>query len=73
MMLDFVLITAQDVIGRSVNADSDLFLEGLDSLGVLKIISYIEDEYNIEIEDEDLTMENMRTAISICEMIKKYQ
>lgn len=72
-MLNFVLITAQNVIGRSVNADSDLFLAGLDSLGVLKMISYIENEYDIEIEDEDLTMENMHTVISICKMIEKYQ
>lgn len=72
-MLDFVLNTAQEILNVEVNAENDLFLFGLDSLGVLKMISYIEDEYNIEIEDEDLTMENLRTATAICEMIKRYQ
>ncbi len=72
-MEDFVQNIVQSAMGTSVDTDGDLFLAGLDSLGVLKIISFIEKEYEIEIDDEDLTMDNMRTVGSICKMIKKYQ
>lgn len=68
----FVKDTITEVIGKTLQNDEDLFLAGLDSLGVLKIISLIENEYNIEIDDNELEIDNLKTINSILNMVKKY-
>ena len=55
-----------------IDVNTDLFELGLDSMGVLKIIAYIEDAWDIEIEDEDITFDNMRTVGAIIMMLGKY-
>jgi acyl carrier protein len=45
-----------------VAADTDLLLTGLvDSLGVVRIVAWIEDELNIVIDPTDVTLENFQT------------
>lgn len=42
---------------------TDLLLTGLvDSLGVLDIVGWIEDNFTIEIDPADITLENFQTA-----------
>lgn len=42
-----------------VQPDDDLLTSGLvDSLGVIRLISYIEDEFRIAVPPEDVTLEN---------------
>lgn len=48
------------------------FNHGLDSLGVLKLITILEEKLNIEIDDNDLTVENMSSVNSILNMVNKY-
>lgn len=48
------------------------FNHGLDSLGVLKLITILEETLNIEIDDDDLTVENMSSVNSILNMVNKY-
>jgi acyl carrier protein len=43
--------------------------EVVDSLGIFKIISFIESEYDIEIADEELIPENFQTIDSIAQLI----
>ena len=43
--------------------------EVVDSLGIFKIISFLENEYDIIVEDEDLIPENFNTILSISELV----
>ena len=43
--------------------------EVVDSLGIFKIISFLENEYDIIVEDDDLVPENFNTIGSISELV----
>ena len=48
-------------------------LEGgaLDSLGVLNLMMFLAEEYQLEIDDEDFTPENFRDVASLATMIQR--
>lgn len=52
--------------------DTDLFSIGLDSLLVLQLIVLIENEFNVNISDDDLILDNLRTIMTITHMVEKY-
>jgi phosphopantetheine attachment domain protein len=52
--------------------DTDLFSIGLDSLSVLQLIVLIENEFNVNISDDDLILDNLRTIMTITHMVEKY-
>ena len=55
-----------------INADTELVKSGiLDSLAVLGLVTLIEDEFEIEIEDDDVIAENFRTVWCILKLIDK--
>lgn len=63
----------EEVIGTQINDYSiNLFNYGLNSLGVLKLVTILEDRLVIEIDDNDLNVENMSSVNSILNMVKKY-
>lgn len=45
----------------------------LDSLGIMKLVAFIETKFLLKIEDEELTPENFETLSDISEMISKKQ
>ena len=45
-----------------IERDTDLLLTGLiDSLGVIQVVSWIEDELGVSIDPTDVTLENFQT------------
>lgn len=73
-------IRIREIIGRiigevfdsnKVNDDDDLLLFGLDSMGAVSLMVQIEDEYNIEIPDEDIDINKFNTINKIIEFISK--
>ena len=51
--------------------DTHLFDEGfVDSLGAVQIVSFVEETFNIEITQKDLTLYPMNTINEIAEVIK---
>lgn len=54
---------------NELNDDDDLFALGVDSLNVVRIILAIEDEFNIQINDDDLSIDNLGTINSINNLI----
>lgn len=50
----------------------DFFDEGLDSMGVMTIISMIQDEFGIEIAPEDITADNFSSMDELARLLKKY-
>ena len=60
---------------QSALSNSDSFLEkGLvDSTGILEIITFIEDDFNLSIEDEEMVPENLDSVDNIIAFIAKKQ
>jgi len=53
--------------------DTDPLLETgiLDSLGILEVVTFIEHEFHIILNDDDLVPENFHSMESIAEFVKK--
>jgi acyl carrier protein len=53
--------------------DSDsLYNKGIiDSTGVLELVDFIEEKYNIKIADEDLVPENLDSISNICRYLER--
>jgi acyl carrier protein len=50
--------------------DDTQLLEGiLDSLGLMQLVAFLEEEYETEIDDVDVTSENFRTIADIARLI----
>lgn len=55
---------------RGVRRDEPLLQNGiLDSLGVLELVSYIEQEYGIVVDDEDMSPDNFQTIERIATFV----
>jgi len=52
--------------GRKVGADDDLLDSGLlDSTAITMLVSFIEDRFGVEVEDDELVPENFRSINAI--------
>ncbi|PWH82539.1 phosphopantetheine-containing protein [Algibacter marinivivus] len=61
---------ASEEIDGGLEATDDLLGGGiLDSLGMMKLITFIEETFNIEVAPEDMVIENFMTVENICEYI----
>lgn len=69
---EIVKIIEEVIETEILDYSSNPFNHGLDSLGVLKLITVLEEELSIEIDDNDLTVENMSSVNSILNMVNKY-
>ena len=54
---------------RSVDDDASLYDGILDSIALMQLTSFIEDEFRIAVGDDDLTPENFRTVTSIARLV----
>lgn len=51
--------------------DSSFVKEGIvDSTGILQLVSFIQEQYQIEVEDEDLTPENLDSVCRVTSFIQ---
>lgn len=54
----------------TIHADDDLLADGLiDSLGMMKLVAFVEKEAQIKIPPEDMTLENFMTIDHILEYL----
>ena len=51
-----------DLIGREV----------VDSVGLLRLVSFLEEQFHIQIQDEDLVPNNFRSPLAIEGLVKRY-
>lgn len=66
----FIINNFPSALEKDVNEDTDLLNEGVvDSLGLLTIISYVEELTNTAVADEDVTPENFGTIRSLNEFV----
>lgn len=61
------------LFGRSETLDEDTPLLGnvIDSQGVIQLVSFIQQQFNIEIADEEVTTENLATLKSVVALVGK--
>ena len=53
-----------------IGVDTDLLLSGsVDSLGIIRITHWIEEEAGFVVDPGDVTLENFQTITKICEFI----
>ena len=57
---------------NEINNDTLIFKKGiLDSMGLVTLISFLEEEFNIQTEDSDLVEENFETINAIAEFVSR--
>ncbi len=50
----------------NIKPDDDLLSEGIiDSLGILQLVSFIEEEFGVQVPDEDVVLENFQSIASL--------
>ncbi len=58
---------SDDFSDQEIDVDEDLLGSGiLDSLGMMKMIFFIENEFNVSVPPEDMVIENFMTIDHIC-------
>ncbi|GFO61734.1 hypothetical protein GMST_40590 [Geomonas silvestris] len=63
---------ARGKVTGKLGANDDLIeTEILDSLGIMKLILFLENNYAVKISDEDLTLENFTSIMSINSLIQR--
>ena len=61
---------ASDEIEDGLEITDDLLGSGiLDSLGMVKLITFVEETFDVSIPPEDMVIENFMTVENICEYI----
>lgn len=61
-----------DVPAEELEDDFDLLTGGVvDSLGLLKVVAWLEDEFDIAVDDSELGPESFRTVAAIREFVDK--
>ena len=68
-------ISAQLLEGsREVGVDDEVVLDGtIDSLGVTRLIDYLEKEFGVTIAPQDVTIENFRSATTMAGLVRANQ
>jgi methoxymalonate biosynthesis acyl carrier protein len=59
------------VAGNLGFSDDLIESEILDSLGIMKLILFLENNYSVKISDDDLTLENFTSILSINSLIDR--
>lgn len=67
-----VLEIIETELETKLELSQDLFDNGFDSLGVLRLLAMLEDEFSIVIPDEELVLENFQTPKNLVDLVEKY-
>ena len=58
-------------LDESIDADENLLVDGMvDSLGMLRLIAFIEATYSVKVPPQDFTIENFRTASVLTDYLR---
>lgn len=61
-------------LASQVTEDTPLIEQGLlDSLGMMKLIAFLERQYRLAVPEEEITRENFRTLASIRRLISRLE
>ena len=58
--------------GERLKEDTSLVDEGIiDSLGILELVSFLEETFEIQFDDEEIVAENLENLKSIVDLVKR--
>jgi acyl carrier protein len=58
--------------GKNLQPDTSFQEEGVfDSMGLLELIAFLEDTYDISVEDDDLTIENLGSVQDVSRLVQR--
>jgi acyl carrier protein len=68
----FILTEVNSDIGLTHLGEDDALIDSgiIDSLGILKILSFLDEEFGLDLSSEVIRPEKFATIKSICELIK---
>lgn len=66
-------LTEEFLFGRSetLNEDTPLLGNVIDSQGVITLVSFIQQHFNIEIADDEVTTDNLATLRTVVSLVEK--
>lgn len=68
-----VLESLNSLIGeKEIDHDSQLLDLGVDSITFIRLVVDLEDKFDFEVDDEDITLDNFATLSKILELLLKY-
>ena len=71
LIIDFIASELLDE-GEEISAEDDLLNSGLvDSIGLMRLVSHLEETYSIKINPQDLVIENFRNVHAIKQFLEK--
>jgi acyl carrier protein len=71
-LIDEKKLTPEEAL--SINMDADLIEMGIiDSMGILELLVFMEQEFAIDLENASITAENMRSLSSMIEFLDSMQ
>jgi acyl carrier protein len=74
ILLDYVKKELAVGSKRNIQMDDDLLSAGIiDSLGVLQLVAFIEEQFNIQMPDEDVVLENFQSVNSLANYLDNFQ
>jgi acyl carrier protein len=66
------MIRNEITFGEPVEPETDLLLTGLvDSIGVVRIVTWLEDHLEIEIDSVDVVIENFQTVALMVDFVQR--
>ena len=73
VLLDYVKNELTRGTATDISGDDDLMGSGLiDSLGILQLIAFIEEQFNITVPDEDVVYENFSSVKAMTDYLAKF-
>ncbi len=63
-----VLMGADDVV---VDDDTPLLGDTLDSMALMRLVAFLEEEFDIEIDEMDVTADNFRTVEDMARLVRQ--
>ena len=58
--------------GETVGADDELLMSGkVDSIGVMRLVAFVEDMFGVEVPAEDVTLETFRSVTAIAAYVSQ--
>lgn len=71
IIADILSLTDEQI--ENLTLETDLFEIGLDSMIAIELIVHLESEFDILIDDDDLSMDNVRKISEIISFVNKYK
>jgi acyl carrier protein len=70
---EFIMTEVSPELGLTQLDDSEPLIESgiIDSLGVLKIMSFLDETFGVDLSSEEIKLENFRDVRTICELVAK--